>query len=471
MTAKGTLRDYQIADLAFYIANPKCLNLSEPGTGKTPSVCAMQHFLWFEKGIGTAFVQPKGLMAKNRREILKFTNFKPEDVVIVDGTPAQVKAQLESGAKVFLMGFRRWALSWKQLPPYVKAVHVDEFHKGFKSAASQGTQSLFAAFDSGRMEWFISMTGTIISGKLESAYPAIRVVEPRYYGSYYDFLNQHAIRDADDKIIGWMNHQKLAAIFGRHAICRYFKDIFGEQEIVYQTEVAEMIPAQRELYDKFQEEAILELEKFFIDGTQPGVGFIRARQIMEHPNHFPDLTEPGKFVDLIGGTLSGKEELLQTHLDDHVEREEPLIIFSPLVPQQQRIAKLLDEAGLRYGMINGSTPMKDRDVIDQAFQKGELQVVLCSPACADVGFNWQFNGKKEVGHIIFTAMDYLDTTFIQAMRRAIRENRSTPLRVTILEYADSLDQRILEIVHAKSLDAYRVDPNRPVLQLSRFSND
>jgi hypothetical protein len=35
------LRDYQVADLAFYFGNKKCLNLLQRSTGKTPSVCVM----------------------------------------------------------------------------------------------------------------------------------------------------------------------------------------------------------------------------------------------------------------------------------------------------------------------------------------------------------------------------------------------------------------------------------------------
>ena len=49
------LRDYQIADLAYYIANPRCMNLSDPGTGKTPSVCVMQFHLWVNEQARTAW--------------------------------------------------------------------------------------------------------------------------------------------------------------------------------------------------------------------------------------------------------------------------------------------------------------------------------------------------------------------------------------------------------------------------------
>jgi Superfamily II DNA/RNA helicases, SNF2 family len=471
VTPKPSLRDYQVADLAYYIANPKCMNLSDPGTGKTPSVCVWIYYLWTHHGVGTAWVMPKRLMKKNRDELLRFTNFTEDDVVIVDGSPSQVRKQLNSGAKVYLMGFRRWALSWRQLPKFVKAVPVDEFHMGFKSESSAQTQALFAAFECGQMEYFLPMTGTLVEGKLSSAYPAIKIIEPRYYANERAFLYQHAIYDLDDKIIGWKNHAKLSAIFGRHGIRRTFADIYGQQEIVVIPEVVEMSPHQRGMYDEFHEKAILELEKFYLDGTQPGVSFIRARQLMEHPNEFPDLTTPGQFIDIMPGEVPGKEELLEIHLEHHASTGTPFIIFSALVPQQRRLARLLDRFRVKYAVINGQVSQKESDEADRAFRAGEIDHLICSPKCASVGFNWQFCGKHEVDHMCFVSMDYNDTTFIQAVQRAIRGKREKPLRVTTLEYADSLDQRIFSIIYRKSVDAHKVDPTRPILQLSGYNKE
>jgi hypothetical protein len=428
----------------------------------------MQWYLWSQKGVGTVWAQPKSLLKKNKRELLRFTDFTDEDVVIVDGTPAQVKKQLESRAKVFLMGFRRLTLCWRQLPAFVKAVHIDEFHMGYKTADSQNSLALFKMFDSGRMEWFIPMTGTLIDGKLSSAYPAIRVVEPRYYLSHENFLLYHGIKDIDGKIAGWKNHEKLSKIFGRHAILRTFASVHGEQEVVHIPEMVDMEGKQRTYYDKFHDDAVLELETFFLDGTLPGVAFTRARQLMEHPSEFPDLANPGQFIDILNGEPTGKEERLKVHFEEHYLSEKPLIIFTPLIPQQMRVAQLLEQHKLSFVVINGSISQKKRDQNSDAFEEGRVQVVLATPQTAAFGYNWQFSGKREVDHMIFTALDFGDATFVQARQRAIRGKRSSPLRLTTLEYYESLDQHICSIIHRKSIDANKVDPSRPILQLSGF---
>lgn len=413
---------------------------------------------------------PKKLLGKNRRELLRWSGFKPEEVVILDGTAQQIEKKLASGAKVFLMGFRRFALSWMKLPRDVKALHTDEHHKGFKGPDSAQTLAMYDFMDR-QGEWFVPMTGTLVNGPLDSVYPAIRVINANYYLSHDAFMAQHAVEDFDGKVIGWKNHQKLSTILGTHGIRRTFASIYGEQEIVTQPVVVEMTPPQRALYDKFEKDAVLELEKFFLDGTKPGVGFIRARQLMEHPNHFPDLTDPGKFVDVMKGDTPEKENVLDNILEEHSRTGKPIIIYSPMRPQQARIELLLQAHGIPYGVINGDTSQKAGDLIDVAFQEGRLKAILASPACADVGFNWQFCGDQEVDHIVFMCLDYLDTTYTQAVRRAIRQKRTCPLRVTILEYHLSIDQKVAWIVWAKSVEANKVDPSRAVLQLSRFEGE
>lgn len=529
-----SLREKQIASLAFYIRNPKCLDLSDPGTGKTPPTTVYQWYLWNTLGVGSAFVMPLSLLKKNRDEILRFTHFKPDEVTIVGGlkplSPAQAKLaqalldwhsmprhrpyelfgsqkvtfkalraagvaredmtidkkMLEArtklpyelanpgNTKVFLMGFEAYATHWSALPKFVKAVQVDEIHKGYKGDSSQRTQGFYDSFFRGPMEYFLGMTGTLVSGRLDSAYPAIRVIEPRYYPSYKGFYYYHSIEDPiTGKLKAWRNHDKLSAIFRKHAIRYTFESVYGKEAKVIIPEYVEMSEKQREIYDKFKEEAFVELDKFYLDGTQPGVGFIRARQIMEHPNAFPDLSDPesGKTIDIMKGARSGKEERLDIHFDDHSRTGKPVIVYAALKPQQYQILELARSYGLKAEVLNGDVTPKRRGEIDLAFREGRLNCIIASPAVADVGFNWQFCGDQEVDHLIFASLDFLDTTVLQAYRRAIRGKRGRPLRITVLLYENSLDNRITWIIYEKSLDAHKVDPSHEVLRLFEHNID
>lgn len=448
-----SLRPDQIEDLSFYMKNERCANLSDPGTGKTPSVCVYIYYLSSRKDKKSFWVMPKSLLAKNKMELLRFTEFTEDQIIIVDGTPKQREAQMsDPRGKVFLMGFKRFSDDWETLLKYhpeLDAVIVDEIHMGFKSDKSTRTKELFKAMR--KMRHFLAMSGTLIDGRLDSAYPTIKIIEPRYYTNHNSFIAQHALVDEYGQIFEWVNHAKIGRIFKRHCVRRSFESVHGKVKKVIECQPCEMSKAQRAAYDEFEAMAILELEDGFIEGGNPAVAAIRCRQILAHPETFGLLPK---------GEMSGKDEALLVHLEDHKNNKQPLVIFSVLQPEQERIYKLCKDMGFRVGLINGNVSAKDRAKIDEQFQNGELDIVVGSPATAAVGFNW-----SHVNHIIFASLDYLNSNFVQAIQRAIRGTRKIPLRVTVLEYLNSIEQRIFQIVNKKSKDLNKVDDTYETLDL------
>jgi hypothetical protein len=117
--------------------------------------------------------------------------------------------------------------------------------------------------------------------------------------------------------------------------------------------------------------------------------------------------------------------------------------------------------GRRVGLMNGQTSSAERNRIDRAFVARELDDVVGSPKTMAVGWNWE-----HVDHVIPVSYEYQDVDWLQAYRRASRGTRTKTLRVTLLQYADSVDGRVLDIIHEKSVLANRVDPTRPILKLA-----
>lgn len=451
----GTLRDYQVADLTYYLSTPRCLNTSDPGTGKTASVCAYAWYLWSDLKHRTIWTMPNSLLDKNRDELLEFSGFKPDDVVIVTGTPKQRKKAIASDAKVFLIGFTAFSNEWEQLlaaHPDINAVLVDELHMGYGGHTSKRTQNLYAAMQ--RIKYFVGMTGTIINGRLSSAYPSIQIISPGMYSSYEGFMMAHSITDDYGRVCAWRNHERLKPFFYKFAIRHTFEEIYGPEAKVIIPEFVKMDPKQREAYDEFEETALLELEETWLDGSFSGaVHLIRCRQIMEHPQTL------GAPLDEIKTT--GKEERLIIHLEDCKQSGKPMIVFAALVPQIERAVEVATKMGLRVGMIHGSVPVKKRFEIDRAFRAGELDVVIASPATTAVGYNW-----GHVDTMVFMSLDYMDSSFVQGYRRAIRGVRGKPLLIYILQYENcAVEDRVLKIVQDKSAMAAAVDDTKEALVL------
>lgn len=583
MDPNVSLRDEQVQRLAQYIANPRFLDLSDPGTGKTPPVCTYLYFVWKEFGQVSLWTQPKSLLGKNRRELLRWTPFKPEEVVILrrdwapiegptnlptkerikeeqycdeviirtagdapckkgDVVPTEVveqwlsmgvklkfdynwvyeikedvtvgstkipagfplranmlkeinaelkrlgKKQLKpkrlplkrqkvervidtiaaarvQGAKVILCSFHFHREQWDaimEVNPDLGLLAIDELHMGYGGIDSATTRALWGTMRKRDMR-FIGMTGTLLNGKLDSVYPAIHVIEPGYYpGGYSSFRQQHVgFEDDYGRVLSWKNEAKVGQILLNHGVRRTFEEVYGKEDVVFLPDLCDMNDMMRAEYDLFHEQAMLELsDGRFLDGSLPGVAAIRARQIMAHPETF----------GLCEGEMTGKDERLEIHLADAIARGENLLIFSVHVPEQERIVRLLESHGRRVGLMNNKTSSARRDKIDLGFQGIDqdgkfvgrtIDDVVGSPQTMAVGWNWE-----HVDHVIAVSVAYQDVDWLQSYRRASRGTRTKTLRVSILQYADSIDQRVLEIVYQKSVLANRVDPTRPVLRLA-----
>lgn len=428
--------------MAFHISQERSLNLSDPGTGKTPTACVYMQYLNRVKGAKIAFVMPKSLMKKNREEMFNFTDFTEEEVQIVSGlSPAKrMEKYQDEKIQVFIMNFTTFVNEWRNLPSATNALVVDEFHMGYKTDGSKRTQEFYKAMQV--IKYFLGMTGTLIDGRLDSAYPAIRVINPRYYFNYNQFKAIHGIYDMWGTLTGWRNHQRLAAILSKHAVAVKFKDAYANSpEPVIISQVCEMDPTHYNLYKEFEEKALLELEDKYLEAEGGGVHQLRCRQILEAPES----------VEIKNNFELGKDEALKVYLEDATNNHKPLIIFSVFRAEQERLKKLCEEYGFKVELMNGEASEKKRGQIDQDFRSGKIDIVIGSPEVMSVGFNWQ-----HVDTVIFVSIDYKDSNFKQAMQRADRGTREYPLKVIRLYYDTAVEARLWNIIQRKRKDSEKV---------------
>ena len=456
----------QIEDLGYAIAHPRSMNLSEPGCRKTGVAAVLSYYYWKEHGQKSIWVQPNHLRYKNKRELIAFTDFEPDDVEVLEKATdtlgprkrkSEPRANQSTGfvdyirtsrAKVFVVGFTFFKTYYHDLleaHPEINLVVVDEGHLGFKTNNSKATTSLYDMMRN--VDGYYYMTGSPIDGRLDNVFPHIHIIEPRYYGSYRGFLNQHAgWIDDYGNVAWWTNESKVSEILAKHSVRRTWKEIHGDQlRDINIIEDIEMMPKMYEAYKEFHDLAYMELENLVLDGTNPGVATIRARQIMAHP----------ETMGLCKGEISGKDQMLMGYAEEAADTGGGIVAYASLVPEVERNAQILRNAGLTVGMMHGGVSPKSRDMIDQMFQNGELDAISASPATASTGYNWQRSK-----HMVYTSLDYRDSNLEQSIKRGERELREEPLRVTILQYDNSVDQQIMKIINAKDMLAHTVLSNR-----------
>ena len=465
------LRPYQIQDLAHYMKHWRFMNLSCPAVGKTPSVCVRLYQLHSEFGVKSIWTMPSSLMLKNKVELHRFTRLTDKQVVILGGQPlGERKKLIESkDAVVFIHTFKGFANDLERLlssQPDLGFAAVDEWHLGYKTVDSERTRALIK-FCERKKAGLLVMTGTLVDGLLSSIYPAIHLIEPRYYAGSRGFEQEHAVYDFDNKIVGWTKLWKIQEILKKHSIRRTFDSVYGAESKQIFLEYVELDGPLKKLYDELETTALIELEDTVAGhGLNTSAKLLRCRQLLSHPHYYPihASDEAGKpeYRDLMKGCLTQKEQALLIHVENFKQRGEPFIVYGVYVPELKRIHQLITKAGVNAGLIHGGIPSGERDRIDRAFRSGECDCIVGSPATAAVGFNWQFSGDREVSNMLFMSMDYLDSTFIQAIRRAIRGKRASNLLIRVIACKNTMDFRVFQIVLEKSLLANRVDPTRQV---------
>ena len=440
------LRPHQVDTLAFYIANKNCLNRSEPATGKTAPSCVMAKFVNENENGSTVFVMPKSLLVKNEEEITNWTGLK---TLIYRGKPTLDKWKGET-YDVILTTADTFANHFEQirrmLAKQFGLLVADETHLYWSSAKAKRTQFILAHCR--KIPRNIWLTGTVIRGRLDSAFPVIQMIEPRYYGNHQTFMSQHSVQDSfTGEVIGWCNEAKINAILKIHSVNYLFRDVYGDPDYIYLPTHVDIDSKHYKAYKEFEEFANLELDDdSILYATEAGVQTIRCRQILGCP-------------EVLGLKIAdyGKDDwIFENLLNGDYQK---VVLFSAMQGEQVRLVRKIEERGFKVGLINGTVDGNKRGQIDKAFREGDLQVIVASPATAGVGLNWH---NCEVA--AFVSIDYMDDNITQATFRFIRGKRDKTIPIYLLKYKNTIEDKIYGITYQKSLLASKADSSRKPLQ-------
>lgn len=432
------LRDYQKKDLEFALSRDRSANLSEPGTGKSPTFSRYIYMRYLIDGCKTVFIMPGGIMKKNQEDVCTWSDWSEDEVVIVKGDKKKrLETYKKDEIKCFIISADTFGKEWQILlenQPKINCCVIDEVHLLYSGHTSKRTQALYAA--SRKIKYFMFNTGSILNGKFSSAYPTLAIIEPRFYMNYQNFMNYHAVYDSYGRVVAWGRPEKLKKALQMISVRHTFKECYPDSKgYMMFYEKADMDENLKDNYKQLETEALLELEDQNLDCSNPAVKAMRARLLLSAPESLDLELKP---------VTNGKDELLKVHLETAKQENSQLVIFSVFQAEQERIKKMCEEIGLRVGLINGSVSNQRRGEIDVAFRNHELDVVIGSPQTCSVGFNWEF--AKEV---IFVSMDYQDSSFEQGIQRLDRGSRGEAIPVYVIGYATKVEKRIMDIIKRK----------------------
>ena len=279
----------------------------------------------------------------------------------------------------------------------------------------------------------VATTGTPVENRVGDLHSIMSFLNPGLLGSKKAFETRFARPIQRDRSADAA--ESLRALVRPFMLRRAKRDVLHElparTEVVVTVEPTEQ---ERAFYEVLRRKA---LERFDADGAAASrqamhllADITRLRRAACHA----ELVEPGI------GLPSSKLEQLVELLHELIEGGHRMLVFSQFVGFLTLVKARLDEEGVSYQYLDGSTPERARRVAVDAFQAGDSDAFLISLKAGGTGLN-------------LTAADYvihLDPWWNpavedQASDRAHRIGQRRPVTVYRLVTRDSIEARVIDL--------------------------
>jgi superfamily II DNA or RNA helicase len=224
------------------------------------------------------------------------------------------------------------------------------------------------------------LTGTPVENSVRDLWSILQFVVPGYLGPREDFRERYELpisRGSEPE------QARLAKRLRPVMLRRLKKQVVRElPEKIEQTAYCDLTPEQEELYQKLRQESRRKVEELSAEKNQGRARIAMLTALLRLRQVCCDLRLVGQEAE----RPSGKVELLGELLEEAIDGGHRVLVFSQFVAMLRLIRARLDQAGIRYGYLDGET--KDRAAAVDCFQQSDdLPVFLISLKAGGAGLN------------------------------------------------------------------------------------
>ncbi|MFW7378725.1 MAG: SNF2-related protein [Oligoflexus sp.] len=318
-----------------------------------------------------------------------------------------------------------------------------------KNPDSQVSRAAYAL----RAEFRICLSGTPVENHLEDIWSLQQFLNPGLLGSRQYFRDAF-VKPIQEGVAPAQLHlqQKLKPFLLR----RLKKEVAPElppriEKVLY----AELSPEERQNYDSI----LAATRKEVVDKLSSGGNvlevlevLLRMRQACCHPALLPG----GR------GDHSAKLEILLEHLQTALEEGHKALIFSQWTSFLDLIGEALDQAGINFLRLDGST--RNRGELVQSFQEESgPPVLIMSLKAGGVGLN-----LSRADHVFIMDPWWNPAVEDQAADRAHRIGQENTVMIHPIVALHSVEEKILELQqHKRALSEAAVGSGAQALELTR----
>ena len=334
----------------------------------------------------------------------------PGDLIIASYALAQIDAERFAA--------RRWT-----------TLVLDEA-QALKNAATKRAKSV-AEFDA---DFRLALSGTPVENRLADLWSIMNLINPGLLGSAAQFGERFAgpIERQKDPVARARLRRLVAPFLLRRTKAQVLQDLPPRTEIVHRVEPSE---AERHFLEALRRDARASVAAAAAgnEGRAP-MQVLAELMRLRRAACDPRLVSPE--LGLVGSKMAEFERIVR----ELVDGGHKALVFSQFTDYLRLLAERLDQMGLPYQQLDGSTPQAERTRRVAAFQKGEGEVFLISLKAGGFGLN-------------LTAADYVlivdpwwnPAAEDQASGRAHRMGQQRPVTVYRLVTAGSVEERIIDL--------------------------
>jgi superfamily II DNA or RNA helicase len=434
----ATLRDYQrqgftwLAELTG-IGLGACL-ADDMGLGKTITVIAL-HLHRRDRGLAvgpTLVVCPASLLGNWEREIQRFAPGVP--VTRFHGAQRDLT---EAGDGFVLTTYGTMRLDHETLAAVAWDLVVADEAQHIKNANSSTARNLRLIGSAGR----VALTGTPVENNLTELWAILDWATPGLLGSRNAFRKVWAapIESGVDPAVA----RQFAQLVEPFLLRRRKSDPGIAPELPPKTETDQFVGLTQEqvvLYEALVRESMDRIENA-PEETRRGLVLALLtglKQICNHPAHY--LRQPN-------GRIKGRSEkidLLDELLGTILSEDGAVLLFTQYVAMAQLLEKHLAASGVPTLFLHGSTPVRQREQMVDAFQAGQVPVFLLSLKAGGTGLN-----LTRADHVVHVDRWWNPAVEDQATDRAYRIGQTRPVQVHRLITEGTIEQKIDELLTRK----------------------
>jgi len=280
-------------------------------------------------------------------------------------------------------------------------------------------------------------TGTPLENHLGELWNLFRFINPGLLGTADQFQLRFSgpIEKASDKRAELAARTRLKRLTQPFILRRTKAQVLSElpprTEIVLPVQLSQEETA---LYESLRRDALERIEALEAPQSQKQIQILAEIMKLRRACCNPQLVAPES------GIKSSKLEAFAGLLDELLENRHKALVFSQFVDHLTLIRQHLDERGIRYQYLDGSTPMQERKRRVDAFQAGDGDLFLISLKAGGVGIN-------------LTAADYVihmdpwwnPAVEDQASDRAHRMGQQRPVTIYRLVTRHTIEEGIVDL--------------------------